>query len=61
MSTFIGNFKEMLSEYAKEEGYDGVIYTPAMNSIGYYNCGDWVENCSALVENKDGTFELLTF
>ena len=23
------------------------------------NCGDWVENCSALVEHHDGTWELL--
>jgi hypothetical protein len=23
------------------------------------NCGDWVENCSALVEHFDGTLEIL--
>ena len=30
-------------------------------AITYYNCGDWVESCSALVENFDGTIELLNF
>jgi UDP-2,3-diacylglucosamine pyrophosphatase LpxH len=23
------------------------------------NCGDWVENCSALVEHHDGRWELV--
>jgi len=25
------------------------------------NCGDWVESCTALVENHDGTFEIIKF
>jgi UDP-2,3-diacylglucosamine pyrophosphatase LpxH len=25
----------------------------------YLNCGDWVETCSAVVENLDGTFEVI--
>jgi hypothetical protein len=25
------------------------------------NCGDWVESCTALAENADGSFELLTW
>jgi UDP-2,3-diacylglucosamine pyrophosphatase LpxH len=35
---------------------------PAVRKIGeisYYNCGDWVEHCTALVENRDGRIELL--
>ena len=27
--------------------------------VSYYNCGDWVESCTALVEHDDGRFELL--
>jgi UDP-2,3-diacylglucosamine pyrophosphatase LpxH len=27
--------------------------------VQYYNCGDWVEHCTALVENRDGRIELL--
>jgi hypothetical protein len=25
----------------------------------YYNCGDWVESCTALVEHHDGHFEIV--
>jgi hypothetical protein len=27
--------------------------------VDYYNTGDWVESCTALVEYSDGSFELL--
>lgn len=27
--------------------------------IDYFNCGDWVESCTALVEHADGTMELI--
>jgi hypothetical protein len=27
--------------------------------VQYFNDGDWVESCSALVEHWDGTLELL--
>jgi len=25
----------------------------------YYNCGDWTENYTALIENLDGSIELI--
>jgi hypothetical protein len=25
----------------------------------YYNCGDWVESCTALAEHPDGRFEII--
>lgn len=25
----------------------------------YYNCGDWIENCTALVEHRDGRMEVI--
>jgi len=28
-------------------------------SVTYYNCGDWVETCSALVEHLDGRIEIV--
>lgn len=28
-------------------------------AIGYLNCGDWVENCTAIAEHEDGRFELI--
>lgn len=63
---FIYSFEEKLAEYAKAKGYDGVIcghiHTHAMKNIhgiDYMNSGDWVESCSALVENHDGTWQII--
>jgi UDP-2,3-diacylglucosamine pyrophosphatase LpxH len=32
---------------------------PAYGVVGVYNIGDWVENCTALVEHTNGNFEIL--
>lgn len=63
---FIGNFEDAVVHRAKSRNADGVIcghiHTPEMrmiDGIHYCNDGDWVESCSALVEHKDGRFELL--
>ena len=40
----------------------GHVHKPEMRTIDgvlYYNDGDWVESCSALVEHDDGRLELL--
>jgi hypothetical protein len=40
----------------------GHIHTAAVREIDgvtYYNTGDWVESCTAIVETYDGTLELL--
>jgi UDP-2,3-diacylglucosamine pyrophosphatase LpxH len=65
---FIGQFESAIVRYAERYGVDAVlcghIHSPGIRQIGrvtYYNCGDWVESCSALVENFDGTIELLHF
>jgi len=29
------------------------------DEIEYYNCGDWVESCTALIEHEDGAIELI--
>ncbi len=42
----------------------GHIHTPAIKTqsgLAYYNCGDWVENCTALLELDDGTIELVHY
>ena len=48
------------------KGYTGVIcghiHTPVIkdiNGITYMNCGDWVENSTAIVEHHDGRFEVI--
>ena len=65
---FIGEFEKAIVRYAERYQVDAVlcghIHSSAIRQIGavtYYNCGDWVETCSALVENDDGTIELLNF
>ncbi|MDD5360105.1 MAG: UDP-2,3-diacylglucosamine diphosphatase [Sulfurovaceae bacterium] len=64
--SFINNFEEILASHAKHKKYDGVIcghiHKPEfkeINNVLYYNCGDWVENCSAVVEHFDGRFEII--
>jgi hypothetical protein len=41
----------------------GHIHSPAIRKIGsidYYNSGDWVESCSALLEDFEGKITLVT-
>jgi UDP-2,3-diacylglucosamine pyrophosphatase LpxH len=63
---FLSHFETAVVREARRRGVDGVIcghvHTPDMRMIGdmeYFNDGDWVESCSALVEHHDGRFELL--
>jgi len=30
-----------------------------IEGIKYLNCGDWVESCTAIVENMDGKWEII--
>jgi len=61
-----GDFENFLSKYAKDRQCDGVIcghiHTPAIkkiNNIRYYNTGDWVETCSAIIETASGEIKLV--
>ncbi len=63
---FLSNFEQAMVREARRCGASGVIcghvHTPEIRTIDgieYFNDGDWVESCSALVEHFDGTFELL--
>lgn len=62
---FINDFEHFIVRYTKEKGCSGVIcghiHTPVIKTVEdvvYYNCGDWVESCSVLIEHCDGQFEL---
>ena len=53
---------------ARRYGVDGVIcghiHHAAIHDdfgVRYINCGDWVENCTALVEHNDGRFEIIVW
>ena len=63
---FISRFEEVVAHQAGTRGVDGVvcghIHNAEMRDIGgiqYYNDGDWVEGCTALVEHFDGRMEVL--
>ena len=63
---FIGRFEETVAHAAAEHGVDGVvcghIHTAEIRQIGdimYYNDGDWVESCTALVEDHQGALSLI--
>jgi UDP-2,3-diacylglucosamine pyrophosphatase LpxH len=63
---FVGRFEEAVARAAIERGLDGVvcghIHTAEIRQIGditYYNDGDWVESCTALVEEHDGAFHIV--
>ncbi len=64
--SFISSYEGALAQAAAVHGVDGIIcghiHKAEMRSIGsvlYCNTGDWVESCTALVEDMDGRLELL--
>lgn len=65
--TFISKFEEALAAEAQRCGLDGVVcghihkaeVRTMPGGVTYYNCGDWVESCTALVEHADGRLELI--
>lgn len=63
---FISRFEETVAHAAATARLDGVvcghIHSAEHRRIGqidYYNDGDWVESCTALVEHRDGRMEIL--
>lgn len=65
-AAFIREFEEAVVRYARERGVDGVIcghiHTAAAREaegVAYLNCGDWVESCTAVVEQASGRMELV--
>jgi UDP-2,3-diacylglucosamine pyrophosphatase LpxH len=63
---FIGAFEEAVAHAARDRQVDGVvcghIHSAEIRQIGsitYYNDGDWVESCTALVEAQDGKISIL--
>lgn len=63
---FIGRFEELVARAARSRGVDGVVCghihtaeSREIDGIQYYNDGDWVESCTALVEFGDGQMEIL--
>lgn len=64
---FISAFEDALGKAAAEKNMDGVVCGHIHHAeiralspeLTYYNCGDWVESCTALVEDHDGQISLI--
>lgn len=65
---FITEYEEAMMNLARRRKVDGIICghihraeMRPINGMSYFNCGDWVESCTALVEDFNGNFELIHF
>ena len=63
---FISRYEETVAHEAQRLRVDGVVCghihtadTRMFGDVTYYNDGDWVEGCTALVEHFDGRMEIL--
>lgn len=63
---YIDRFESAMASLARQQRLDGVIcghiHHPRVarrDGVLYCNDGDWVENCTALVEHADGRLEVL--
>jgi len=64
--SYISSFEQAVAHEARRRGLDGVvcghIHRPEISRIAdvlYCNDGDWVESCTALVEDFDGRLRIL--
>jgi UDP-2,3-diacylglucosamine pyrophosphatase LpxH len=62
---FIERFENAAVAYAHARGFDGIvcghIHRANLRRVGasiYCNTGDWVESCSALIEEANGQLRL---
>jgi UDP-2,3-diacylglucosamine pyrophosphatase LpxH len=63
---YINNFEQAVAQEAEKSGVSGVVCghihraeMTNINGIDYYNCGDWVESCTALIEHPKGEMEII--
>lgn len=68
ITRIISKFEQALIMSARREGYDGVICghihhaeIKQVDDLVYMNCGDWVDSCTALVEDHEGTFKIVNW
>ena len=63
---YIGNYEAAVTHAARQRDVDGVVCghihraeMAQVDGLTYLNCGDWVESCTALTEEVDGTLALV--
>ena len=65
---YVTEYETTLASMARNQGAQGVICghihraeTKMIDGVEYLNCGDWVESCTALIEDFDGKIKLIHF
>lgn len=63
--SFIYEFEHTVAREARKRGVDGVVCGHIhhaehkwIEGVEYYNCGDWVESCTALMEDHEGKISI---
>ena len=66
--SYVSDFESAVAREARHRGVDGVVCghihhaeLREIDGILYANDGDWVESCTALVEDFAGNFSLIHF
>lgn len=63
--TYINDYESSVAYGAHKQGFDGVVCghihhaaIKSLHDVTYYNTGDWVESCTAVVEDHNGVMHL---
>lgn len=63
---FIGEYEQAIAKQCQKQAYDGVVCGHIhhaeirnIHGVTYYNCGDWVESCTALTEDFSGQINIV--
>lgn len=63
---YIAEYEKGAAHYANKQGFDGIICghihqaaDKVFEGTHYYNTGDWVESCTALVEDHNGNIKMI--
>jgi UDP-2,3-diacylglucosamine pyrophosphatase LpxH len=66
--SYIFEYENTVARETAKRKMDGVVCghihhaeMKTINGIRYYNCGDWVESCTAIVEDMKGNLEIVTW
>jgi UDP-2,3-diacylglucosamine pyrophosphatase LpxH len=66
--SYIFEFEKTVAREAVKRRVDGVVCghihhaeKKTINGIDYFNCGDWVESCTAVIEDMQGNMEILNW
>ena len=62
----MGSYEKTVRNYCRDGGYQGIVCghihrasVTRFLDIEYINCGDWVESCTAIVEDASGEHRIL--